>query len=103
MSVQYSYPHNAYAHCPRQHHAMTWTPKTPLWIRTSAEVTVDAGSPHLIGLRTIDNGQASAITPVLRTRHGFVATRGASIRVSPHMHTTQADIERFAHALKQAT
>jgi selenocysteine lyase/cysteine desulfurase len=55
-------------------------------------------SPHFLGLR-VGRERAKAITAALRADGVYVAARGAAIRVSPHMHTTLADIDRFAGAL----
>ena len=57
-------------------------------------------SPHFLGLKT-GGERAREITTALRADGVYVATRGASIRVSPHMHTTPDDVERFAGALEK--
>jgi selenocysteine lyase/cysteine desulfurase len=55
-------------------------------------------SPHFLGLR-VGSERAKTITAALRTDGIYVAARGASIRVAPHMHTTAEDVSRFAGAL----
>lgn len=57
-----------------------------------------ARSPHLIGweLPPAAAGRAAAIFLDHNVHVGF---RGLSVRIAPHMYTTDADIDRLAAAL----
>ena len=55
-------------------------------------------SPHFLGLH-VGSERAKSIAAALRADRVFVAARGAAIRISPHMHTTPADVSRFTGAL----
>jgi selenocysteine lyase/cysteine desulfurase len=55
---------------------------------------------HMIGLSAPSRLPANLVT-TLAARDIYVAVRGDSIRVSPHLHTTLSDIERFSSALQE--
>ena len=55
-------------------------------------------SPHFLGLH-VGTERAKEISAALRVDGVYAAARGASIRVSPNMHTTAEDVSRFAGAL----
>ena len=55
---------------------------------------------HLFGVRLADAEQIPAILEELRQRAVYVSQRGTSIRVSPHVYNTQADIIALAEALR---
>lgn len=55
---------------------------------------------HMIGLRA-PGGLPADLVASLAARDIYVAVRGDSIRVSPHLHTSTSDIERFLTALQE--
>ena len=55
---------------------------------------------HLFGVRLADAEQIPAILEELRQRAVYVSQRGTSIRVSPHVYNTKADIIALAEALR---
>ena len=57
---------------------------------------------HLFGVRIADAEQIPAILEALRQRQVYVSQRGASIRVSPHVYNTEADVQALAEALRAA-
>lgn len=57
---------------------------------------------HLFGIRIADAEQIPAILEALRQRQVYVSQRGASIRVSPHVYNTEADVIALAEALRAA-
>jgi selenocysteine lyase/cysteine desulfurase len=59
-------------------------------------------APHLVGLRLPADADPEALAAALAERHVHVSIRGRSVRVSPHLWTTPADIDRFAGALAAA-
>ena len=93
-------------------HAQRWEQgRIGAWMATLTQALADVGaslgfqptpapvrSPHFLGLR-VGNERANMIAVSLRGAGVYVAARGAAIRVSPHMHTTAADVSRFAGAL----
>jgi selenocysteine lyase/cysteine desulfurase len=54
--------------------------------------------PHLLGLR-VPAGATARVAAALKDANCFVARRGDAIRVSPHLHVTQADIDRLVTIL----
>jgi selenocysteine lyase/cysteine desulfurase len=58
--------------------------------------------PHLLGVRLPEQARDRAISALAKV-NCFAALRGASLRISPHLHTTDEDVERLfdglAHAL----
>ena len=58
----------------------------------------DQRSPHLIGIRKPD-GLPQGIADLLRKNRLFVSIRGDSIRIAPHLHTTDDDVERLLATL----
>ena len=93
-------------------HAQRWEAgRIGAWLKQLTKTLADIGaslgfqptpesvrSPHFLGL-TVGGERAREITAALRADGVYVATRGVSIRVSPHMHTTPDDVGRFAGAL----
>jgi selenocysteine lyase/cysteine desulfurase len=65
---------------------------------TCADVKHRVG--HMIGLKARD-GLPVNLVARLAERDVYVGARGSSIRVSPHLHSCAADIERLATALKE--
>lgn len=92
-------------------HAQRWkTARIEAWMSLLTEALADIGASlgfqptpksvrsHFLGLH-VGSERAKTITAALRADGVYVAARGASIRVSPHMHTTAEDVSRFAGAL----
>ena len=61
----------------------------------------DERAPHYLGLQMAGN-PPPGLLPELAKRNVFVSVRGSSIRVTPHLYNTGADIDRFAEALERA-
>jgi selenocysteine lyase/cysteine desulfurase len=59
---------------------------------------VDQRGGHLLGLR-LPEAIRGAVVPTLRRRNCFVAARGETLRIAPHLHVTEADVERLVTAL----
>src|SRR5512146_194208 len=57
-------------------------------------------APHMFGARLPDDSDAGALVGELRTRRVFVSQRGSSLRFAPHLHVTEADIERLSETLE---
>jgi selenocysteine lyase/cysteine desulfurase len=55
--------------------------------------------PHMLGLRK-PGLDPDAVAASMQARQVYVSIRGDSIRVSPHLHVSEADIERFEAALR---
>ena len=54
--------------------------------------------PHMLGLGLPEQNRAQA-SAVLAQADCYAAFRGASLRISPHLHTTDQDVERLLDAL----
>jgi selenocysteine lyase/cysteine desulfurase len=54
--------------------------------------------PHMLGVRMPESALAAAV-PALTDANCFAGVRGSSLRLSPHLFTTQRDIERLFAAL----
>ncbi len=69
-------------------------------VRTHGAVAAPAHlrSPNILGLRFTD-GLPPGLPERLRAAQIYVSVRGDAVRVAPHLHTTDADIARFAEAL----
>jgi selenocysteine lyase/cysteine desulfurase len=65
------------------------------------EVTREPRAPHIIGIR-LPKGELQAIAGLLARNHVYVGVRGSAIRVSPHLHVTDADIDRLFLTLAKA-
>jgi selenocysteine lyase/cysteine desulfurase len=57
--------------------------------------------PHLLGVRLPEDARERTLS-ALTDADCFVALRGSSLRIAPHLHTTDADIERLIEALGRA-
>jgi selenocysteine lyase/cysteine desulfurase len=57
---------------------------------------------HLVGLRLPAAADPSSLAAALARRDVHVSVRGRSVRISPHLWTTAADVERFLAALEAA-
>ena len=56
-------------------------------------------APHILGL-TREGGLPDDLVARFRDRSVYVGTRGASLRVAPHLHVSDADLDRFREALR---
>ena len=56
-------------------------------------------APHYLGLQA-QSGVPAGLLPELAKRKVYVSVRGSSIRVTPHVYNTEADIDRFVEALQ---
>jgi selenocysteine lyase/cysteine desulfurase len=63
--------------------------------------TTDLRGPHILGLR-LPPTTGSRLLPALAEANCFAALRGDALRISPHLHTTEADVERLTTALTTA-
>lgn len=54
---------------------------------------------HMVGLRAPERGLADGLVEKLRGEGVYVAVRGDSIRVSPHLHNDEDDLKRLMAAL----
>lgn len=61
----------------------------------------DLRGPHMLGVRLPEKALADA-TSALTKVNCFAAIRGASLRISPHLHTTDADVQRLFDGLTLA-
>lgn len=61
----------------------------------------DQRGPHLLGV-CLPEPLGARVLPALAEARCFAALRGASLRISPHLHTTDEDVERLAGALATA-
>jgi len=59
----------------------------------------DQRSPHLIGIRH-PKGLPDRLGDRLAEANVSVSVRGNSVRVAPHLHTTQADVDRLLDVLR---
>lgn len=57
--------------------------------------------PHLLGLEARD-GLPTELIPRLAEDGVYVGRRGDSLRIAPHLHVTEADLDRFDQALARA-
>jgi len=58
--------------------------------------------PHLLGLAVPDDLR-DTVLPALAAADCYAALRGRSLRISPHLHVTDADVDRLVRALQDAT
>jgi len=57
--------------------------------------------PHFVGAR-LPQGLTGDFVGSLRAQHVFISQRGSSIRVAPHLHVTEPDVEQLFAALEVA-
>jgi len=55
-------------------------------------------SPHIVGGR-LPQGLTRDFVGSLRAQRVFISQRGSSIRIAPHLHVTEPDIEQLFAAL----
>jgi selenocysteine lyase/cysteine desulfurase len=60
----------------------------------------DRRGPHILGLDLPGEARARVL-PALAAANCFVAMRGGSLRIAPHLHTTPEDVERLMSALAE--
>jgi len=66
------------------------------------ELPADADrGPHMLGLPLPEAARAG-ILPALAESNCFAAVRGRSLRIAPHLHTSDEDVERLIGALASA-
>ncbi|MFQ5554897.1 MAG: aminotransferase class V-fold PLP-dependent enzyme [Acidimicrobiia bacterium] len=58
----------------------------------------DERVPHMIGIR-FPSGLPAALPGTLRERKVYVSVRGDSVRVAPHLYTTDGDVDRLLEVL----
>jgi selenocysteine lyase/cysteine desulfurase len=58
----------------------------------------DERGPHILGLGLPSKARDRAL-PALAAANCFVAMRGGSLRIAPHLHTTHEDVDRLMSAL----
>jgi selenocysteine lyase/cysteine desulfurase len=58
----------------------------------------DQRGPHMVGIALPPELRAPVLTRLADSRC-FAAIRGASLRIAPHLHTDQADIDTLLAAL----
>ena len=58
--------------------------------------------PHMLGLKLPENTVARA-REQMKTSGVYAALRSKSLRISPHLYTTDSDVDRLIEALKKAT
>jgi selenocysteine lyase/cysteine desulfurase len=54
--------------------------------------------PHIVGAR-VPQGLTGDFVGSLRAKQVFISQRGSSIRIAPHLHVTEADVEQLLAAL----
>ena len=58
--------------------------------------------PHMFGARLPHGSDARAVVGALRAGRVFVSQRGSSLRIAPHLHVTQADVDQLLNAIEHA-
>jgi len=56
-------------------------------------------APHYLGMQ-MESGLPPNLLPELAKRRVYVSVRGASIRITPHLYNTEADVDRLVDALQ---
>jgi selenocysteine lyase/cysteine desulfurase len=85
-----------------QQHLSEWTSELSSRAATLGLDSMSRGQRvgHMIGL-TARRALPSGLIDALRARHVYVGARGNNLRVSPHLHSTAADLERLVAALQE--
>jgi selenocysteine lyase/cysteine desulfurase len=86
--------------------AATLAQRTSEIARRAAGLGLDPGSdeqrgPHMLGLR-LSEGARDRVLSALTDLDCFVGPRGSSLRIAPHLHTSDEDVERLFEGLAQA-
>jgi selenocysteine lyase/cysteine desulfurase len=58
-----------------------------------------ARGPHLLGL-AVPEDRRDAVVPALAAADCFASLRGGSLRIAPHLHTTDDDVDQLVEALR---
>jgi len=66
-----------------------------------APLPEDQRGPHMLGVR-LPEPVRERVLPALASANCFAAVRGASLRIAPHLHTTDDDVVRLFDALATA-
>lgn len=66
-----------------------------------ATPTSEQQAPHMLGIE-LPRSRASSIARRLRAVGVLASVRGSSLRIAPHLHTTQRDIDRLLEVLTDA-
>lgn len=87
--------------------AATLSVRTAAIARSTAELGFDPllddqRGPHMLGVR-LPEAVRDRVLPALAEADCYAALRGASLRISPHLHTTDHDVERLIAALAHTT
>jgi len=56
-------------------------------------------APHYLGMQ-MESGLPPDLLPELANRRVYVSVRGSSIRITPHLYNTEADVDRLVSALQ---
>jgi selenocysteine lyase/cysteine desulfurase len=64
-------------------------------------VPTEQRGPHMLGVRLAERARDRALS-ALAYLNCFVALRGSSLRIAPHLHATDEDVERLFEGLAQA-
>ncbi len=62
---------------------------------------VAARCPHIVGA-SLPDGDTARVLGELKARNVYISQRGSSLRFAPHLHVSDADIERLHAALDEA-
>ena len=57
-------------------------------------------APHYLGLQ-MESGLPPGLLPELAKRQVYVSVRGSSIRITPHLYNSEADVDRLVQALQE--
>jgi selenocysteine lyase/cysteine desulfurase len=58
--------------------------------------------PHLLGV-TVPDDLRDTLLPALAEADCYAAVRGRALRIAPHLHVTERDVDRLVQALHEAT
>jgi selenocysteine lyase/cysteine desulfurase len=86
--------------------AATLAERTSEIARRAAELGLDPvpderRGPHLLGVRLPEQARDRTLS-ALADHNCFVAVRGSSLRIAPHLHVSDEDVERLFEGLAQA-
>ena len=60
-----------------------------------------ARAPHMLGVE-LPREAARRVAAALASSHVIASVRGSSLRISPHLHNSDADVERLLAAVASA-
>jgi selenocysteine lyase/cysteine desulfurase len=61
----------------------------------------DERGPHMLGVR-LPERSGDQVLSALAAVNCFASLRGSSLRIAPHLHTTDEDVERLCEGLARA-